>query len=231
LDQATQQVVDDLLKAADRGDVASLATRVDDFDRIPGTVREWTVASVDAKMIGKTGMASPYTVDRALEDLSNLDWSSAAKKLHGTTPSGRSVLPSYAGSLKNLDDVSVRAIGESVAYGLDPSVANGLKALRKESAIRQLDKLGLGDSARRLDAGQKVSSDELMKLFDRRTLVQDALWREGDDIGSSLKIFNAVVDDMRGRPVSPAERDKVRSAIEEEKNLCRKVAPITGGCK
>jgi len=229
LDQSTQRVVDDLLKAADRGDVTSLVAHADDFDRIPGTVREWTVASVDAKMIGKTGMVSPCTVDRALDDLANLDWSSAAKKLYGTTPSGRSVLPSYSGSLNNIDKVSVRSIGEAVAYGLDPSVANGLKALRKEVALKHLDDIGLGDAARRLDSGQNVSSDELMKLFDQRRLVQDALWKEGDDIGSSLKIFNAVVDDVTFRPSSSAEREMVRNAIEEERSCVRRLLQLQVG--
>ncbi len=236
----------DIIKKAfgygDTGDkeIAKLVTESDAWKAMDPKVREWTIATVDAKLVKSTGLPSEWTIENALSDARKLDYTKAAEKLKTIDPNSAKKLREMREQTK---DIPLRQIGELEAHGVPKKVVQELKSARKEEALLELDRKGLSEQVAKLRDGRALNSEEIDAMWKERDLVQDALYKSDNELKMKTRIFeekakeiNARAEElmMRGTKEEKAalaeERKAFRKAIDDETAKCKKEAPLTGGC-
>jgi hypothetical protein len=135
--------------------------------------------------------------------------------------------------LMSKDSSALTEVGKALTYapasiveklklgGISDDVVTEIANARKQNAITELNKKGLGNAFKKFSNGESVTTEELNNLFDNRELVQGGMFKSiEENATTNKKIFDAKAEQLMFNGTA-AEKTAFRIEIEKEIQSCR----------
>ena len=138
-------------------------------------------------------------------------------------------------ALISKDSSALTEVGKALTYapasiveklklsGISDDVVTAIANARKQNAITELNKKGLGDAFKKFSNGESVTTEELNNLFNNRELVQGGMFKSiAENATTNKKIFDAKAEQLMFNGTAE-EKTAFRIEIEKEIQSCRKL--------
>ena len=135
-------------------------------------------------------------------------------------------------ALISKDSSALTEVGKALTYapasiveklklsGISDDVVTAIANARKQNAITELNKKGLGDAFKKFSNGESVTTEELNNLFNNRELVQGGMFKSiAENATTNKKIFDAKAEQLMFNGTAE-EKTAYRIEIEKEIKIC-----------
>jgi hypothetical protein len=213
--EATKEQQTAIRKMIEMGDTGNANVKLEiatdyakDWGSVSPTLQKMTTMVVDTKLTNNVKTAvNTADYNKAIDNIALISKDSSA-----LTEVGKALTYAPASIVEKLK------LG-----GISDDVVTAIANARKQNAITELNKKGLGDAFKKFSNGESVTTEELNNLFNNRELVQGGMFRSiAENATTNKKIFDAKAEQLMFNGTA-AEKTAFRIEIEKEIQSCRKL--------